>query len=209
MRRTSGRPGRPHRGGAAPFLDPLTTSLAVAFFLGLLAGALTVPAMRQHSGDLFFGSCMRLVQTAVSNQLWHMAVSAFLLPLFLLLCLLLSAFSGVGIPFCYGIVAVYGFGSGLVGGYLYSAYSGSGVLFNLLMLLPATVLTAVAMICFARLCTSCAYLVCKDLFLGEKQELAGRFKKLRGSVLVAGGLCLLAAGVKVLCFLIFSAHIQV
>ncbi|MCB5940958.1 hypothetical protein LJB68_05185 [bacterium 210820-DFI.6.52] len=208
MRRTRHPARRPHRNRRGSAVNPLLLSLAITFVLGCVAGSLLVPGLPWAEAGSGASACS-WVRCAISSRWQDVLSQGVLAPLAILLGLYGCSFSGIGVPFCYLFLAVQGVSTGLTGGYLYFYHGVSGAVFNLLILLMPTVLCAGALLLFARNCAGVSYLVCKDLFWGEKEELGQPFRRLTHSLGVATALIVASAVLKLLSFWAFSSYIQV
>ena len=206
MRRTRHPARRPPAGRRQAAINPLLFTLAAAFVLGCVAGSLLVPHLVGEGAATGAGEWVR---RAISSRWQDVLSQSLLVPLALLLGLYGCSFSGIGVPFCYLFLVLQGLSVGLTSGYLYLYHGVSGAVFNLLILLLPTVICASSLILFAKNCAGVSYLVCKDLFWAEKEEIAPYFRRLTRSLGSSAVFLAAATLLKLLCFLAFSAYVKV
>lgn len=124
--------------------------LAVFFLLGLMGGSLFIRnadfSILEQLDFLFFSN----FQGRISSQLTSVFIASFASSFFFLFLCFLCGLSMWGAFLIPAIPFFRGFGLGLTAGYLYAAYGGHGVLYQLALILPGALLCIAAILLAGR-----------------------------------------------------------
>jgi len=135
----------------AAFQKNKTTALVAAFFfIGMLYGSLLVGFGEKELLESLNFMTKGYLTGRVEQSFWQTFLNSLLSSGALLLLLFLFGFSGLSVPIVLFLPAFKGMGLGVSIGYLYTTYGWKGVAFCAVMLLPATIFSALAIILAAR-----------------------------------------------------------
>ena len=155
---------------------------------GFFAGGLRIGALApKHGGTAFQSYVSYLVRMQVETSAGRSfaAVTMACAAPYAALLLALSLFSccAVGIPVLLGVVAFSGLCTGTVTTYLYSCLGTSGLLYNLLLIIPASAIVTVSML---GLCVNGVHLsaaLFMTVFQGARRDFKPMISQLAGSIL--------------------------
>lgn len=118
------------------------------FLLGLLIGVLIFKFKSAEKG--YYSSEFKNLYSELSGGFLSILINSLLRQLPFAAAMFLSGTCMVGAVMVPTVVAIRGISLGLSMGYLYATYSLTGIVFNLLILIPSAVISALALILSAR-----------------------------------------------------------
>lgn len=122
--------------------------ISFCFLLGLIIGVLYFKFKNVQGG--FYSSEFNKLYSQLSGGFWQILYHSFMRQLPFAAAVFLSGTCMVGSVLVPAVVIVRGGTLGMIMGYAYSSHGLMGIVFNLLILIPASVLSAIALILSAR-----------------------------------------------------------
>lgn len=151
--------------------------LFMIFIIGMIYGAMLIGLNRDEAINQLGSMMQKFINKRIEQSIFITFASSFFSSMILIVILFLTGFISIGQPIAFFIPMFQGMGIGLSTAYLYSSKGMSGIIFCLVLIVPATAISTLTLLLGSKESIRFSNKILKTLFPQKfEQNMQGELK---------------------------------